>query len=136
MPGKTSPSMIQTRTRRGMSHVGTGRGRLGLLLKNTPSAHVVSLTHSGPFSSPSASQLILVCVMIVAVLLLIPTVGLDNVALSHVHQQVRRVNIQHTFNTAHKRLLQRILTRGLIIALVKNMLKLVLSCVTILYVHS
>lgn len=57
-----------------------------------------------------------------------PTVGLDDVALSHVQGHVSRVKIEGTFNTATGILLERIFCRGLLLALVTKTMKVLFDC--------
>lgn len=58
------------------------------------------------------------------VLLLMPTVGLDSVARDHLERHITRVNMQHSFKTAHKKIVKRVITRGLMLALVTKIIKL------------
>lgn len=63
-------------------------------------------------------------VVVFIVLLLIPTVGLDDVARDHLHRHISRVNMHHTFKDAHARVVKRVMVRGLVMALFTNLMNL------------
>lgn len=62
--------------------------------------------------------------VVFVVLLLMPTVGLDDVARDQLHRHITRVKMHHTFKDAHVRVIKRVVVRGLIIALLTNTMNL------------
>lgn len=73
--------------------------------------------------------------MTLFVVLLMPSLGLYNLDGDHVRRHVARLNMHGTFKKAGDILIQRVLGRGLVLALLNKMIKLLFDCLTMCTVH-
>lgn len=103
------------------------RGNCSLVCHGHPCSRRGGTTKVTTGVRPSISRTHERHLVVFVVLLVIPTVGLDSVARDHLHRHITRVNIHQTFNSAELRLVKRVVTRGLIIALLTKIVKLLLD---------
>lgn len=110
-----------------MRHCGKVGRSTGVGFFRGPVAHFSVTVNSVKRHGISIGSCLLRANDLLLFLLLIPTLGLLNMARSTIRGQHTRVKIHGTFKTACNILIHRVLCRGDIVALVNNLINLLLS---------
>lgn len=116
---------MQARMRRQRSHLGDSATRCTFRVGRLCARARCAFFHKGSVDTP------LICDVLLVILLVIPTVGVSNVAGTQVRRHIARVTIHGTCNTSHVSVVIELFLRGLLAIFLNKVLKCLFSYILI-----
>lgn len=134
-PDASRLEVVRQEAQRNVDRMNATQKEFKLILSGAPDTPLMAMARDSPFEEPPVRRLVVIYIVVIAILLLVPSINLSGITLSRMRRRMEEIGVRRSFGASRGELLWQVLAENFVITLIGGIVGLLFSYIAVLWLR-